>query len=91
MSTTELTSKVREIKEYQRIIDEATAEMESLKDEVKAVMTAQNTDEIIVDVFKIRWKPVISSRFDSTSFKVTHKELYDQYTKATESKRFTIA
>lgn len=91
MGTTELTSKVREIKEYQRIIEEATAEMESLKDEVKAEMTARNTDEIIIDVFKIRWQSVVSSRFDTTAFKTTHRELYEQYAKPTESKRFTIA
>lgn len=91
MSTTDLTAKLREIKEFQRIIDEATAEMESLKDDVKAEMTARNTSEIIVDIFKVRYTTVLTNRFDSTAFKITHKELYEQYTKASESKRFTIA
>ena len=91
MSTKDLTVKIRGIKELQRLIDEATTEMESLKDELKAEMNARSVDEMDVDVFKIRYKTVVSNRFDSISFKATHKELYNQYTKATESKRFTIA
>ena len=91
MCTKELTSKIREIKEYQRIVDEATEMLESLKDEVKAEMTARAVNEMDIDVFKVRWTSVVSNRFDSASFKKTHKDLYEQYTKATESKRFSIA
>lgn len=91
MSSTELTSKVRELKELKQMSEELATEIETLQDAIKAEMTARNTDTMLVDVFKVTWKSVISNRFDSTSFKATHKELYDQYTKATESKRFTIA
>lgn len=91
MCAKELINKVKEIKELQQLIDEATTEMESLKDEVKAEMTAREVEEMDVDVFKIRWKSVVSNRFDSTAFKKTHADLYNQYNKASESKRFTIA
>ena len=36
MSTHELTAKVRELKELQQLIEEATAEAEAIKDELKA-------------------------------------------------------
>lgn len=91
MSTTELTSKVENIKTLQTMIDELTAEMEAVKDEVKAEMTAQGVDELAVSCFKVRYKEVTSSRFDSTAFKQTHAELYEQYCKPTISKRFSIA
>jgi predicted phage-related endonuclease len=58
---------------------------------IKAEMNARGVDEIVVDVFKIRWKVVKSSRFDTAAFKATHAELYKQYTKETETRRFTVA
>jgi len=54
-------------------------------------MTARETDELITGEYKIRWKKVVSNRFDTTSFKKTHADLYEQYTKTTETRRFTIA
>ncbi|MBQ7783042.1 MAG: hypothetical protein IJ368_03650 [Oscillospiraceae bacterium] len=91
MSTTEITSKVENIKTLQAMIDELTAEMEAAKDEIKAHMTAQGVEEMTVSCFKVRYKDVTSSRFDSTAFKKTHADLYEQYSKQTTSKRFSIA
>ncbi len=91
MSTMDLLAKVRSLKELEALISEAQAELDSIKDELKAEMTNRNTEELDVDVFKIRYKTVKSNRFDTTAFKSTHKELYDQYVKQTESRRFTVA
>lgn len=91
MSTKDLTEKVRSLKELEALIAEAQAEAESIKDELKAEMINRNTEEMMVDVFKIRYKTVKSNRFDTTAFKSTHKELYNQYIKQTESRRFTVA
>ena len=91
MSTNEITMKVEHIKTLQSMIDELTAEMESVKDEVKAEMTAKGVDEMVVSCYKVRYASVTSNRFDSTAFKKTHAELYAQYTKPTTSKRFSIS
>ena len=91
MSTMDLLAKVRSLKELEALISDAQAELDSIKDELKAEMTNRNTEELDVDVFKIRYKTVKSNRFDTTAFKNTHKELYDQYVKQTESRRFTVA
>ncbi len=91
MSANELTSKVRELKELKAMAEELAAEITSIEDAIKAEMTARNTDEMTVDVFKIRWTRVTSNRFDTTAFKKTHADLYAQYTKQTESRRFSIA
>ena len=84
MSTNELTNKVRELKEL-------AAEITSLEDEIKATMTERGVDELTVDIFKIRWQTITSSRFDTTSFKKAMPELYGQFTKTSESRRFSIA
>ena len=91
MSTNEITSKIENIKTLQAMIDELTAEMETIKDEIKSEMTTRGVEEMTVSCFKVRYKEVSSSRFDSTEFKKTHQELYDQYCKKTVSKRFSIA
>ena len=91
MSTTEITSKIENIKTLQTMIDELTAEMEAAKNEVKAEMTSRGVEEMTVSCFKVRYKDVTSSRFDSTEFKKTHSELYEQFCQKTVSKRFSIA
>lgn len=91
MSTTEITSKIENIKTLQTMIDELTAEMEAAKDEIKAEMTAQNIEEMSISCYKVRYQTITSSRFDSTAFKKTHADLYSQYCKQTTSKRFSIA
>lgn len=91
MSANELTSKVRELKELKAFAEQIADEITAIEDTIKAEMTARNTEEMIVDVFKIRWTKMTSSRFDSAAFKKTHEDLYKQYTKQIESRRFSIA
>lgn len=91
MGTHELTSRIRELKELQALIDEAQAEAEAIKDELKAYMTENGAEEIRVDIYKLRYTTVKNSRFDTTAFKKTHSELYKQYTKETETRRFSVA
>ncbi len=91
MGTQELTAKVREIKELQQLIEEAEAEMDALKDQIKAEMESRSVEELTADVFKIRWTTVKSSRFDTTAFRKAMPELAEQFTKDTTCRRFVIA
>ncbi|MBQ9086957.1 MAG: hypothetical protein IJY47_07195 [Clostridia bacterium] len=90
MSTSELISKIRELKELKSYAEEIAEEITALEDIIKAEMIERNTEEMTVDVFKIRWTRMTSNRFDTTAFKKTHADLYAQYTKQTESRRFSI-
>ena len=91
MSKDKLTAKVRELKELKTMQEELNAEITAIEDEIKAVMLDNGTDEMTVDVYKLRYKLVESKRFDSTAFKATHAELYNQYTKTTTARRFSVA
>ncbi len=90
LNTNELTQKIHQIKELQRMSEELTAELEALKDEVKQTMTEQNTDTLVIDCYKVTWKPVTTNRIDTTAIKRELPEIAERYTKQTESKRFTI-
>lgn len=91
MSTNELTSKIRELKELKSMAEEIAAEITTIEDAIKAEMTARETEEMMIDVYKIRWTRVKSNRFDSTAFKKAMPELAEKFTKTTESRRFSIA
>lgn len=91
MSTNELTSKVRELKELKAMAEELAAEITAIEDVLKAEMLARDTEEMTVDVYKVRWTKVTSSRFDTTAFKKAMPELAQQFTKQTHSRRFTVA
>jgi predicted phage-related endonuclease len=91
MGQNELLATVRNLKDLMNMKAELEAEIEAAQDTIKAEMTARDTDELTVDLFKVRWTKVISNRFDTTAFKTAHKDIYDMFTKATETRRFSIA
>lgn len=91
MSTNELTSKVRELKELKAMAEEIAAEITTIEDAIKAEMTARETEEMMIDVYRIRWTRIKSNRFDSTAFKKAMPELAEKFTRTTETRRFSIA
>lgn len=91
MGTAEIITKLRSLKELQTLIDEAQTEAEAIKNELKAYMTEKGTDEITVDVYKVRYKAVSGTRFDSAAFKRENGELYSRYVKPTVTRRFSVA
>lgn len=91
MSINEMQAKIETLKEWEALLEEAKAQVEALKDEIKAEMLTRNTEEMTAGKYIVRWTPVLSQRFDSTTFKKEHAKMYKQYTKQTSSRRFSIA
>ena len=91
MSINEMEKKIATLKEWEDLLEEAKAQVETLKDEIKAEMLMQNTEEMTAGKYIVRWTSVLSQRFDSTTFKKEHAEMYKQYTKQTSSRRSSVA
>lgn len=91
MSAIEISNTIAELRELMRMKEELAAEIEAAQDAIKAHMTATGTDTITGADFKVSWKEITSSRFDSTAFKKEHADLAAEYTKTTTTKRFTVA
>lgn len=91
MSTNELENKIKKLQEWEALAEEAKAEAEALKDEIKAEMLNRDTEELTAGRYICRWTPVLSNRFDTTTFKREHAEMYKQYIKQSSSRRFSIA
>ena len=91
MSANEMTTKIEALRDLEELIEEAKAEAETLRDEIKAEMLNRNIEEMTVGQYIIRWTSILSIRFDTTGFKRTYGDLYKAYTKQTASRRFTIS
>lgn len=91
MSINEITSKIESLKELENLIEEAKAEAETLRDEIKQEMLHRDTDELEAGQYIVRFTPVLSQRFDTTAFKKALPDLYKTYIKQVSSRRFSIA
>ena len=86
----ELISKVEALKEWQALLEEAEAMVESLKDFIKAEMQARGVEEMEVATHICRFTTILSNRFDTTVFKRVHGDLYKAFTKQTTARRFSV-
>lgn len=82
-------AKVRQLRQLQNVIEQAQAEAEALKDEIKAFMGT--AEELRVGEYKVTWKPVTSTRLDTAALKKALPELTDHFTTTTTTRRFTVA
>ena len=90
MSTIEITGKIEALKDLESLIEEAKAEAETLRDEIKTEMLNRNTEELEAGQYIVRWTSVLTQRFDTTAFKKVMPEVYKEYTKQVSSRRFSI-
>lgn len=78
-----------EYRENKRLMEQLGQDCDRLKDEILALMGDKDTYS--EGSSKASYKLIKSSRFDSSSFKADHAELYSKYTKESTCYRFTVA
>lgn len=88
MNINELKAKAEELKELKAMREELDAEIAIIEEAIKQEMGDKET--LTAGAFKITWKAITSSRFDSTAFKKAMPELAAQFTKTTTIRRFSI-
>ena len=91
MSKAELIAKIEELNQWEALMEEAKNEAEALRDAIKAEMLQQDTEEMIIGTYIVRWTSVLSNRFDTTGFKKMYGDLYKAFTKQSASRRFSIS
>ncbi len=91
MTNAEMIKKIEALNEWEAILEEAKAEVEAIRDEIKADMTERDLEELDLGQYIVRWTSVLSNRFDTTAFKKVYGDLYKTYTKQVASRRFSIA
>lgn len=91
MTREEIKARITELKELKNMRVELDGMISAIEDEIKAELTAQDTDEMIIDEYKITWKATSSSRIDMVAFRKDLPELAAKYTKCTPSRRFLVS
>ncbi|MDR2044893.1 MAG: hypothetical protein LBQ15_11145 [Clostridium sp.] len=82
---------MKELAEYIRLGEEVTANIEGLKDALKAYMSEKGLDTLAGNEHKAAYKAVESSRIDTTALKKAMPDIAAQYTRTTTSKRFIFS
>ena len=91
MSINEIDAKVKELRGLRNLEAEVKSAITAIEDDLKAEMVERGTDVLTGQACIVSWKTIISSRFDSAAFKLSHADLFKQYSRATTSRRFVIA
>ncbi len=91
MSINDLEIRIEKMQEWEMLAEEAKAEAEAIRDEIKAEMLERDTEELAAGRYIVRWTSVLSNRFDTTAFKKQYSDLYKDFTKQVSSKRFSVA
>jgi predicted phage-related endonuclease len=89
MSMNELESKVHKLRELQALIDEAQAEVETIKDAIKASMG--DSEEVRAGAYKVTWKTVKTARIDTSALRKALPDVAQTFTVETTTRRFSVA
>ena len=79
-----------ELAQYTRMAEEIAATVDGLKDQIKKYMEENQLETLTGSEHKATYKTVTSSRIDTAALKKNAPDIAAQYTKPTESKRFTF-
>ena len=88
MGTTELNEKASTYFEILQQIAELQAE--AIKDAMKSAMVDRGTEELEGPGWRATWHNTTTNRFDTTSFKKAHADLYAEFCKTSTGTRFTL-
>ena len=91
MATNELINKIEALNEWEALMEEAKAEADAIRDELKQLMLSENTEEMEAGQYIIRYQTIVSNRFDSSAFKKLMPDVYKSFIRQGTSKRFSIA
>lgn len=86
-----LDSQIHELRELRRMADELVAAIDTIQDAIKAEMTAAGVDVLTGSDWKAVWKPITTSRIDTTALKKALPDLAAQFTKTSTVRRFSVA
>ena len=90
MSTNELNTLARDLKELRLMAEQLDAEIKTIEDAIKAHMTEHAVDTLITTDVKITWRTVTSSRIDTAALKKTLPEIAERFMKQTTTRRFCV-
>lgn len=90
MSQEEIITTVETLQELRRMQEELEAEIEAAQERIKTHMLVNGAETLTAGAWKVSYKAVTSSRFDSTAFRKAMPDLAARFTRSTTTRRFTV-
>lgn len=84
-------AKMAELARYKRILEEVQATVEGLQDEIKRYMIENGMETLTGTEHKASYKPVTSTRIDTSALKRDMPDIASKYSKTSVSNRFIFA
>lgn len=84
-------AKMAELAQYKRMLEEVQATVDGLQDEIKLYMMENGLETLTGTEHKASYKPISSTRIDTTALKREMPDIAKQYSKTITSNRFTFA
>ena len=90
MGSQELKLKLELIRKLEAEQAELSAQVEALKDSVKAEMSEHGLSSMTLGTYRVNWTKYVSHRFDMRAFRCAHEDMYMKYMKPVKASRFTV-
>ena len=90
MSERTLLKKVNDLKALEAQKKVIEKQMEALQEDIKKEMQARGQEETEVGDWMVRFKVVISNKFNAKAFAADHPKLYQKYMGQSQAMRFTV-
>lgn len=91
MANNDIITKIEALQEWEALMEEAKAEIESIKDDIKAEMMCRDTEELDLGCCIVRYQSIVSNKFDNSAFKKALPDVYKAFLRQSTAKRFSIA
>lgn len=91
MSDKSLKNRVEKLKALEQQKKVIEKQIEAVQQEIKNEMRIRETDETVAGEWIVRFKEVVSNRFNAKAFAADHPRLYKKYMASSQSMRFTIS
>ena len=86
-----LETRIKEYREYARMIEEMEALKDAIADELKAAMNEAGQDKMIIGEYKLSYTDCTRRDIDKKRLEAEHGDIYTAYLKETTYKRFAVA
>ena len=84
-------AKMAELAQYKRMLEEVQATVEGLQDEIKRYMIENGLETLAGNEHKASYKPVTSTRIDTSALKRDMPDIASKYSKTSVSNHFIFA
>lgn len=90
MEEKELVRKVITLKELKQQKASICADIKAIENDIKNYMEKNKSEETNASIYTVRYQTIYTNRFDVSTFKLEHQDLYKQYLTANKTKRLTV-